>query len=210
MRLWGENGRLLEEITLLRLQPARFRWEIAYRPGAPLTLAQWRAETGALLLVNGGYFTETFHATGLIIVDGQAQGPGYGDFAGMLAITEDGPELRWLRERPYDPAERLRYGLQSFPLLVRPGGVPGFPNEDGVRARRTVIARDGDGRILFLVAPLGHFTLHELSRFLLESDLNVDVALNLDGGTSSGMALGDGVVVPAFTAVPAVIAVYER
>ena len=109
----------------------------------------------------------------------------------MLAVTPAGPELRWLAEQPYDAAEPLRYGLQSFPLLVKPGGVLGFPNEDGARARRTVIGRDRQGRFLFLVAPYGTFTLHGLSTYLVDSDFDLDIALNLDGGTSSGIALAE-------------------
>lgn len=210
LRLFGGNGRVVEEITLLRLEPAHFRWRIAYRPGDPLTLPQWQAETGALLVVNGGYFTSAYTATGLVVVDGQAGGVSYGDFAGMLAITEAGPALRWLRERPYDPDEPLQYALQSFPLLVRPGGVVGFPDEDGLHARRTVVAQDRDGRFLFLVASMRHFTLHTLSRFLVASDLDVDVALNLDGGPSSGIMLADEVAVPSITAVPLVIVVDAR
>lgn len=210
LRLFGDNGRVVEEIMVVRLEPAHFRWRIAYRPGDPLTLPQWQAETGALLVVNGGYFTSAYTATGLVVVDGQADGVSYGDFAGMLAITEAGPALRWLRERPYDPDEPLQYALQSFPLLVRPGGAVGFPDEDGLRARRTVVAQDRDGRFLFLVASRGHFTLHTLSRFLVESDLNVAVALNLDGGPSSGMMLADEVAVPSITAVPLVIVVGAR
>ena len=46
-------------------------------------------------------------------------------------------------------------------MLVKPGGELGFPaeREDNVAARRTVIAQDQAGRILFIVAPRGYFTL---------------------------------------------------
>ncbi|MCA9924903.1 MAG: phosphodiester glycosidase family protein, partial [Anaerolineales bacterium] len=75
----------------------------------------------------------------------------------------------------------------------------------------TVVAQDGNGRILFLLAPYGSFTLHEMSRFLVESDLSIDVALNLDGGTSTGLVLSEPEEqVLAFTAVPAVITVFPR
>jgi uncharacterized protein YigE (DUF2233 family) len=138
-------------------------------------------------------------------------GTSYQGFGGMLAITADSLEIRSLAERPYDANEPLQYALQSFPLLVKPGGEMGFLEEDGIRGRRTVVALDGNGRLLFIMAASGSFTLHELSRYLVESDLELDVALNLDGGTSTGLRLADPAEeIPAFVPLPAVIAVYPR
>ena len=62
----------------------------------------------------------------------------------------------------------------------------------------------GDRGLLF-------FTLHGLATWLLESDLEIDMALNLDGGTSSGVLVAsppEGS--PAFVAVPAVVALHAR
>jgi len=148
-----------------------------------------------------------------VIVDGAATGTSYGPFAGMLAISEDGPQLRWLRQQPYSPGERLLAGLQSFPLLVKPGGLLGFPAqyEDNLKARRTVIGQDREGRILFLVAPLGHYTLHQLSLTLVDLDLGLDIALNLDGGPSSGIILAEPFEhIPAYSLLPLVILVHSR
>jgi uncharacterized protein YigE (DUF2233 family) len=202
---------LVESIYLLRLEPDRFEFRLGYRPGQPQSLRDWQAETGALLVVNAGYFTENHIATGLIVMDDVVSGVGYGDFAGMFTITDTGPDIRWLRERPYSPDESLRYAFQSFPLLVRPDGQPAFPEEDDRRSRRTVVGQDGNGRILFLIAPFGHFTLHQLSQWLAQSDLDLRIALNLDGGTSSGLRLSDpSEEIPAFVLLPLVVTVHER
>lgn len=116
---------------MLRLEPDKFDFRIAYQPGQPQTLAEWQVETGSLIVANGGYFTEDYTATGLIAVAGETSGVSYEGFGGMFAITEAGPALRWLVERPYIPGESLIYALQSFPVLVKPGGTPGFSDEDG-------------------------------------------------------------------------------
>lgn len=205
------DGELQESIYILRLEPAFYRFDVAYRPGQPQFLQQWQAETGALIVSNAGYFTENYVHTGRIVAGGEGSGTSYGDFAGMFAVTEAGPQLRWLRQRPYDPAEKLLAAVQSFPLLVRPDGILGFPVEDGKPSRRTVVAQDRQGRILFLIAPGGTFTLHQLSTFLVASDLELEIALNLDGGSSSGLLLADPAEgMPAFLPLPAVITVYER
>lgn len=212
IHLLNDEGTVRERLLLLRLEPEQFIFRVGYRPGAPQALPFWQAETGALLVVNGGYFTEEFLATGLIIVEGQARGVSYGDFAGMLAISEAGPEVRWLRERPFNPDEPLLYALQSFPILVRPDGQPGFPEEDGRPARRTAIGEDENGRLLFIFAPWGSLTLHQFSRLLAESDLGLRLAFNLDGGPSTGMILAGEtpLEIPAFSALPVVITTHPR
>ena len=211
IQLLGEEGQVIERVFLLRMDPRAFRFQVAYHPGEPQTLLNWQLETGALVVVNGGYFTESYVATGLVISDGVSSGVSYGDFAGMFAVTNSGPEIRWLQQQPYDPAESLLAGLQSFPLLLKPGGLLGFPDETGRTAQRTVVAQDDAGHVLFLVTSGSSFTLHELSSFLTESDLGLDVALNLDGGPSTGLILSDPPEwVSPHAYVPTVILVYPN
>lgn len=203
-----------ETLTILRLAPEQFRWEVGYSPGRPQILADWQQQTGALLVVNGGYFTPEFTATGLIIVDGQASGASYVGFGGMVVVDEAGTAaLRSLADQPYSSQETWSAVVQSFPLLVKPGGQLGFPadQESGQRARRTVIGQDVNGRILFIMAPRGGFTLHQLSAWLTASDLELDIALNLDGGPSTGLVLADpSLTIPAFSTLPIVLLAYQR
>jgi uncharacterized protein YigE (DUF2233 family) len=187
-----------------------------YTPGIAQTLRAWAMETGALLTINAGYFSETYEVVGLTIVEGRPYGFAYEDFAGMFTVKPNGEaSVRWLRERPYLLNEPLIAGVQSFPVLVKPGGVMGFPSDadDGSPARRTVVAQDHDGRILFMVAPRGYLSLHELAMWLAASDLEVDIALNLDGGNSSGLWLDEGphpIQIDTYTPIPAVITVSPR
>ena len=210
--LFDDKVRHIEQIYLLRLEPAQFRFDVAYDAQGK-SLEGWQTEREALIVVNGGFFRleeEEFIANGLMVLNGKPIGASFGDFAGMLAITESGPEIRWLAHTPYNPEEPLLGALQSFPMLVKPGGVLGFAaeHEDGKQARRTVIGQDEHGRVLFLVASFGYFTLHQLSLYLTESDLELDVAVNLDGGPSSGLRLAQPLEeVPAFSFLPIVITV---
>jgi uncharacterized protein YigE (DUF2233 family) len=73
------------------------------------------------------------------------------------------------------------------------------------------MAQDRNGRILFILASWGSFTLHEFSNYLVASDLELDIALNLDGGTSTGLLLADPPEqISAFINLPTVIAVRAR
>ena len=211
INLAADDGEWLENITILRLDPAFFQFDVGYRPGQPQSLPAWQEQTGGLLLVNGGFFTEANEATGLLISGGQHYGASYEGFGGMFAVTPGGPTLRWLPQQPFDAAEPLQAALQAFPMLLTPGGVPGPTSDDGHRARRTIVAQDTEGRILFLLAAHGHFTLYGLSYYLMASDLGLNTALNLDGGASSGLLLSEpDVYVPAFALLPSVIVVHEK
>ncbi|MFW6082622.1 MAG: phosphodiester glycosidase family protein, partial [Chloroflexota bacterium] len=72
---------------------------------------------------------------------------------------------------------------------------------------------DRAGSILFIVGSRGTLSLHQLASFLVESDLSIDTALNLDGGGSTGLWLADEdeiVNIDSFTSVPSVIAVSRQ
>jgi hypothetical protein len=215
LRLYNEQNQHIESIYIFRLDQNLFRLDVAYHV-TPQSLEDWQRETNARMVINGGFFrveNEKYIPNGLTIVNGQALGDSYEGFGGMLAIREGLAQLRWLVQEPYDTGEQLWAALQSFPVLVKPGGELGFPAEfeDNLQARRTAIAQDREGRILFLLAPRGHFTLHQLSLFLTGSDLNLDIAINLDGGPSSGILLAEPrEVIPSQSLLPIVILVYSR
>ncbi len=211
---------MVERVTLVRLDPGQVRFRVLYNPGEGRRVSEWvsslrDAGWSPLLVVNGGYFTPEYTATGLLVSNGRVYGTTYSGFGGMFAVLPGRRvEVRWLVARPYDPAEVLVEAVQSFPVLVRPGGVLGFPPDadDGRTARRTVVAQDRSGWVLFIVAQDGFFSLHALARWLLESDLDLDVALNLDGGQSTGLYFRTGratVQIDSGVSVPAVI-VAER
>ncbi len=215
VHLLGDTGEPFEDLFMLRLEPNDYQFDVAYHPD-PQTLEAWQSETTALIVLNGGYFREEnggYVPNGLTVVGGEVLGSTYGEFAGMFAVTRDGPELRWLAEEPYDPNEPLLAALQSFPVLVRPGGILAFPEqeEDHRAARRSVIAEDRNGRVLFIVASIGNFTLHRLSAYLVASDLDLHMAINLDGGPSSGLLLASPLEgVPSLAPLPIVITVLDR
>ena len=213
-------GSRAERLSIVRLDPANLRLRVRYDPINPKTISKWADKLDPLMVVNGGYFASEGESgseiIGLLVSDGQRWGTPLDDFAGMLAVNAAGEvSVRSLRDRPYDPQEPLAQALQSFPLLVKPGGVMGFPAaaDDGTPARRTVVAQDHVGNLVFVVAPHGALSLHDLAVFLADSDLTMEVALNLDGGGSTGMWLATPSVrveIDSLTPVPSVIVVERR
>jgi uncharacterized protein YigE (DUF2233 family) len=215
IQIYDEQNQPVEALQIWRLDQDYFRMEVAYDE-TPRSLETWQRETNALMVVNGGFYSvenERYSPNGLTIVDGKAAGRSFNGFWGMLAITGARAELRWLAQKPYNSYEPLQAALQSFPILVQPGGELGFgaEKENNVSARRTVIGQDKAGRILFIVAPQGYFTLHQLSVYLTGSDLNLEIAVNLDGGGSTGILVASPhEVIPPARPLPFVILVYAR
>ena len=214
--IYNNQDQQVESLYIWRLDQRSFRMDVAF-DGSPKSLEAWQKETDAALVVNGGYFSidqnKRYSADGLTVLKGKASGRSFTEFGGMLAIQGDRAELRSLVEKPYNSGEPLQAALQSFPILVQPGGQPGFGSEQDnhARARRTVIAQDKQGHILFLVAPDGYFTLHELSVYLTGSDLDLDTALNLDGGGSTGLMVANPrEIISSKVLLPFVILVYAR
>jgi uncharacterized protein YigE (DUF2233 family) len=207
-------GRPPAPLVVVRLDPAQVRLRVAYAPDRPRGLRGWFEEHRPLLAINGSFFTPENQATALLISDGSASGESYADFGGMLAVAPGGGvSLRALRDQPYDPAESLDQALQSFPMLVFPGGAPAAIEDDGRKARRSVVALDRAGRVLLLVSPTSDFTLRGLADWLSQSDLDVDRALNLDGGSSTGLYLSDGALqeaIDSFGPLPIVLLVEAR
>ena len=213
--IYDDEKVLVESLHIWRIDQNNFQLDVAF-DARPKSLESWQQETNAALIVNGGYYSidnERYFADGLTISKGAATGQSFTGFGGMLAIDHNQAELRWLVQKPYDPYESLAAALQSFPMLVLPGGGLGFgaERENHVAARRTVIAQDRRGCILFMVAPQGYFTLHELSLYLTGSDLNLDIAINLDGGGSTGLFVSDPWEgIPPTRPLPFVILVHAR
>ena len=212
-RLQVELNGISNRLWLARVDSTRVRFRVLYDRANPRQVSEWFTRARPLLAVNAGYFTEDYHATGMIISDGTRSGQSYTGFGGMFAVRADKVEVRWLVAKPYSPSEPLRQAVQAFPMLVHSGGQVGLSEDDGQIARRSVVGQDRKGRIVFVVSPDAFFTLKNLAAFLAASDLELDTALNLDGGPSSGLMLASpaGLTgVDSWIEVPAVIVAEAR
>ena len=96
----------------------------------------WQRELDALIVVNGGFFTPEYQAIGLIVNNGRATGTSLAGYGGMLAVTTAGAGVRSLVQQPYSSSEPLLAAVQSFPMLVMPGGQIGYRQEDGQADQR--------------------------------------------------------------------------
>lgn len=210
------DGQRVGRAIVLRLDPAFVTFRVHYSPGAPLTLAEWwHRLSGPAAVINGAFFDEFNRATGLLVSEGQAFGQSYSGFGGMFQVDGGGVRVRSLVNDPYR-GEALLHAVQGFPMLIEAGGVqasqgPGFDQRD----QRTAVGQDRFGRILFIVIPSHNVSLAELQTWLARSDLELYIAVGLDGGSSSGVyvqAPEGATIYPAAGTgmLPSVIAAYPR
>ncbi|HXK18301.1 MAG TPA: phosphodiester glycosidase family protein [Polyangiaceae bacterium] len=169
------------------LDAAHTRLQIVLaKSGAPLARL---LPAGALAVVNGGYFEPDFRPSTWLKDHGIELSPKSDTSkGGVLALGAGRMHLGTFAELGFEP----ELVVQSFPLIVEPGGKAGIHSDDGRRAARTVACLVGSSlHFIVISAPRGDGpTLFESAALLREAPprgFGCTVALNFDGGPSSGV-----------------------
>jgi exopolysaccharide biosynthesis protein len=177
-------------------------------------MSEWMQQEHATAIINGGYFDQQDNATALVVSNGKVFGESYTGFGGMLSVDAQGKvSLRSLRQQPYNPNnERLEQATQSAPMLMLGGKRTQF-SADASQTRRSIVAMDKQGYLLFIASPDQVFSLDQLADQLASSDLSIETALNLDGGASTGLYVNGGssqVAIDSLAKLPIVIIIKAR
>lgn len=206
------NGDELAQIIVARIDPSRYRFRAVYHAGQARNLSNWRAlEAEASVIINANFFDENDFALGLVVSDGAAHGIAYQDRGGTFLVRNGAPAIVSNRAQTLPERASIEQAAQGFPLLVEDGRQAYFAEASGERTRRTMIGIDRLGNVIVMVAPFLGLSLADLSAYLPQTDLEIDIAFNLDGGGSTMIALTDaGYFQPSLEPVPAILAVYRR
>jgi exopolysaccharide biosynthesis protein len=207
------NTDWLSPISVVRINQQHATFRVGYAPTEPRLLRNWCAEPGVLAAINGSFFDENYQSTALVISDHTVNGTSYQGQGGMFAVDSWGNvSLRYLGATPYNPNESLAQALQGWPMLIQPGGGPLYPDTSTANpARRSVLAMDRSGNVLLIAFSGRDFTLPALTDWLATSDLQIDSALNLDGGASTGLCVQTDTFqerIEAYSLLPIVLLVY--
>jgi len=211
---WKIPGGDDDTVTIVRFDLHKIKLSVEYQPGQPLLMNEWMQQEHAIAMINGGYFDQQDNATALVVSNGKVFGESYVGFGGMLSVDAQGRMLlRSLHQQPYDPnTEQLEQATQSAPILMSDGKRTQF-SADASQTRRSVVAMDKQGRLLFIASPGQVFSLDQLADQLVSSDLSIETALNLDGGSSTGLYVNGGsshVTIDSLAKLPLVIIVKAR
>ena len=182
-------------ISVITASPQFFAFKVAYA-NPPKSVERFHEENPeALLTVNGGYWDHQYRPTDLCVADGRVIKPvnSMNRHHGLFAVGRDGGVVvRDLKGHPLgaDEAKSFLHALKSGPHLVRNGEAVNLKSTS--KAARTVIARDSRGNVLFVINRAGKMTYAAMADFLVNTHLDITEASTLDGGFSTGFALGRG------------------
>lgn len=206
------DGDDLAQLIVARIDPSQYRFRAVYQAGQPESLAGWRTlEPDASLIINANFFDAKYEALGLLVSDGTARSPAYRDRGATFLIRDGKPDIIAYKSRNPLYIDGIEQAAQGFPLLVENGRQAYFSPGRGERTRRTMIGIDTRGSVLIMVAPFLGLSLADLSAYLPKTDLDIDIAFNLDGGASTMIALpGADYIQPSLDPAPAILAVYPR
>lgn len=193
------------EAVAYRIEPAIYKIRVvtasALTGKKTASLSEVHARTGALLTINGGFFTKEGDPVGMVISDGQKLAD-YSEKGGSGVFAVYGRTLRigWAQNM-VGASPQPEQAIQNGPLLVEPGRVFGIYHIREKYYHRTAVGLDEEGRLLvFLTKKIygpdemkSGLNLYETAAIFhdpaSEGGLEAVSALNLDGGTSTGMEL---------------------
>lgn len=208
------NGNQTARVTALCFNDKNHTLRVIDSPSpGNATLANTLNHAKAIAGVNGGYFHKDFRPVGLMISDGKTIN-GFEKaklLSGLVGVKQDG-QVSILRSGEYEPAKlQFLQALQCGPMLVENDQlVPGL-NDERI-ARRTIVAKGTRGETALIY--ISSVTLADAARILaLPSILDTwkpKTALNLDGGSSSGLWVGNGISLAEIARVRNFLAIVPR
>ncbi len=179
-------------ITVLRIDEDKYEWALAQDRSNPKIISQWQQKLKAEIVINGGYFDENNESTGFLKIEGEKFGNlsinGKNGYTGMLLIKDNQPELRYLPAENYKN-EKVNFALQTFPTLIY-NNKSLITEDSGKTARRTVLAQTKDKKTYIIISE-SFISLYKLAQWLENSELDISIAINLDGGPSTGLIVKD-------------------
>jgi hypothetical protein len=143
-------------------------------------------QSGSAAGVNGGYFKEDGSPVGLLVCEGRQLHPFEKArlLSGMFLVRAGHPYIQRTTGTPSGP---LDAAIQCGPLLVEHGATVTGLNDERV-APRTFVFLTGRGRVG--IGVIQSTTLAQAGRLLISPALVpgdwINIALNLDGGSSTG------------------------
>lgn len=205
-----EDGRTVN-LIVIKLEKDKFIWETAEDQGAPKTVMAWRQELGADLVINGSYFDEEMRPTGFYKPrdadesriawpdrDNQKNGSGY---TGLVQIRNGLLSLHYLPASFQKTPTKDSAAFLSYPTLIADGKIL-VDSDTKKYARRTILAQDKKGIPYIVITESGIISLFEIANWLTVQPEEFSIAVNLDGGGSTGLSYADKKINIEITSAP--------
>jgi len=184
------EGNEVDRLLLVRIDPAKYRFETRNAPAGDRDLAAWMNQLHAVVVTNGSYFGPNGTPATPFLSDRTQLGPwNYHATHGAFLASDQFTGVQDLQQQDWRVLFRqARFGMVSYPLLLGPS--PSRIQADHRwLANRTFIGNDSSGRIILGTTKEAFFSLDRLAAFLNTAPLDLTLALNLDGGSVACQAV---------------------
>ncbi|EKD76271.1 MAG: hypothetical protein ACD_43C00168G0003 [uncultured bacterium] len=177
------TGATTELVDIVKIDQTQAKLNLTLDETAPQTVSTWAKSLNASVIVNGSYFDEQYNVITRTIVDDKAEGK---ILSGPTGLAEYSVADGWTINAWAGENFTASTALQSYPLLLNDGNI--FSGGSTDTAQRSVLAQAEDGTLYIIIAEYGVWSLQDLAQALnSEIEPNLRYALNLDGGTSTGL-----------------------
>ncbi|RUA16779.1 MAG: hypothetical protein DSY55_03430 [Clostridia bacterium] len=135
--------------------------------------------------INCGFYWDNdgaFVHMGLLAVMDKQWAPVRANWGAAFIVREGNASLV---RHPSKKQPPMTFGIQGWPTLLWQGRIIKDLDDVDV-ARRTAVGIDASGRVVWVVDPAGS-TLQAFAKRLLQEDVGLVNAVNLDGGSSTGL-----------------------
>ncbi|MFC1749860.1 phosphodiester glycosidase family protein [Pseudomonadota bacterium] len=189
---------------MVKIDPTKYEFEIYQNKNKKdaKNIKEIHTETNSLLTFNGAYFTEDFKPTGLLINKGHIikNLTGAELTNGILTINRSGVPFILSNTVNFDP-KNFDFAIQNGPILIDNGGEIQISDENKKTASRTVIGVDKNNHLVVIILKrsllnaTNAISLYDMAKIIKDSSqigqLGLKSVLNLDGGSSTGLAIDD-------------------
>jgi phosphodiester glycosidase len=184
-------GAEVDRILLARIDPAHYRFQVWNRASGDRDSFDWMRELGAVLVINGSYFTRYGTPATPLVSARVPSGPAdYDATHGAFVASASFVGIRDLAGLDWRQAlQDADHGLVSFPLLIGADGQSRSKGDARWLANRSFVAQDETGHIVLGTTRDAFFSLNRLAAFLRGAPLALKLALNLDGGPIACQAI---------------------
>lgn len=187
--LVGE-GSTSELFDVVRIDQTQASLAIAVDETNPKTISSWAADLGSSVVINGSYFDEHYQILTRTVTPSETVGK---LLSGTTGVIQQSADQTWTIDAWSGEPITSQQAMQSYPMLIDNGEL--FNGGSPDTAQRTVVAQGTAGMLYFISAEYGVLSLDQLAQVLVNDlDLDIQTALNLDGGTSTGLALQSATV----------------
>lgn len=175
-------------------------WSLANDPSNPQSVARWREIATADLVINGSYFDESFQPVGYFKGNESGSLKPWPDkksqtdpksYSGLIKIKNGRLQIIYLVDAQQAEPSKDEQALLTYPTLLAKGQ-PLIKDDSQKYARRTVLAQDGRGQTYVVMTENGLASLYETAQWLAAQPEKFTIAVNLDGGPSTGISYQAG------------------